>query len=134
MIAQKETKMTKRLLDGALALLLLLTSCVNEIDMSINQLDMESGGGISPLQISVNEAYLTKATGQLTGTSFSHGAEIGVFATAEDGSLYDGNSYDNILYTASGTESNQTWSTNENTTLMLSTTKAKIFAYYPREA
>ena len=46
MIAQKETKMTKRYLDGALALLLLLTSCVNEIDMSINQLDKESGGGV----------------------------------------------------------------------------------------
>ena len=116
--------MTKRYLDGALALLLLLTSCVNEIDMSINQLDKESGGGIAPLQISVNEAYLTKANGQLTGTSFPDGAEIGVFATAEDGSLYDGNSYDNIPYTASGTGSNQTWSAHENTTLMLSTTKA----------
>ena len=45
MIAQTETKMTKRYLDGALALLLLLTACVNEIVLSINQLDVESGGG-----------------------------------------------------------------------------------------
>ena len=45
MIAQKVTEMIKRLLDGAMALSLLLTSCVSEIDLPGYQSNQELMGG-----------------------------------------------------------------------------------------
>ena len=92
------------------------------------------GGGNTPLQISVNESFITKATGQTSGTSLASGAEIGVFVTTSDGASYDAKDYSNIKYTATGEGVGQTWAFDENTPVMLSSTKGKAYAYYPRQA
>ena len=110
---------------------LLLASCSSELDMPVNQV---LGEGKTPLMISVAEQPFTKATGQKTGTSLPSGSEIGVFVTAEDGSPYDGNSYNNIKFTSTGTGAQQSWAYDPSTPVMLSATKAKVYAYYPRQA
>ena len=94
---------------------LLLASCSNELEMPKNQLGVDR----TPLQIAVNENPLTKATGQISGTSLAGGAEIGVFVTASDGASYDAKDYNNIKYTATGTGVGQTWAADENTPVCL---------------
>ena len=107
----------------------LFVSCSSELDSALKGCNDE----FVPLKISVTDEPLSKVTGQNLGPSLSDGAEIGVFVTASDGSLYDGKVYDNILFTANGTGENQTWSVDENTPILLSSTKGKVFAYYPRQ-
>ena len=109
---------------------LLLASCSNELEMPKNQLGVDR----TPLQIAVNENPLTKGTGQISGTSLAGGAEIGVFVTASDGASYDAKDYNNIKYTATGTGVGQTWAADENTPVLLSSTKGKVYAYYPRQS
>ena len=98
--------------------------------MPKNQLGVDR----TPLQIAVNENPLTKGTGQISGTSLAGGAEIGVFVTASDGASYDAKDYNNIKYTATGTGVGQTWAVDENTPVLLSSTKGKVYAYYPRQS
>ena len=109
---------------------LLLASCSSELDMPVNQV---LGEGKTPLMISVAEQPFTKATGQKTGTSLPSGSELGVFVTTEDGASYDSQDYNNIKFTSSGTGVNQTWAYDEATPVMLSSTKGKVYAYYPRQ-
>lgn len=123
--------MRKQLFLGAMASLL-LTSCLNEPE--VPQIEALGGVGRSPLQISVNEDPFTKATGQVSGTSLGNGAEIGVFVTASDGTSYDSQAYDNVKYTATGTGGDQTWAVDESKPVLLSSTKGKVYAYYPRQA
>ena len=120
--------MRKQLFLGAIASLL-MASCSNELDMPQNTV-LE---GNTPLKISVTDQPISKATGQSSGTSLSTGAEIGVFVTTEDGASYDSQDYNNIKFTSSGTGVNQTWAYDEATPVMLSSTKGKVYAYYPRQ-
>ena len=120
--------MRKQLFLGTIASLLMV-SCSNELDMPQNEV-LE---GNTPLKISVTDQPISKATGQSSGTSLSTGAEIGVFVTTEDGASYDRKDYNNIKFTSSGTGAKQTWAYDEATPVMLSSTKGKVYAYYPRQ-
>ena len=61
------------------------------------------------------------------------GSEIGVFLTSYDGASYDNKGYENIKYTATGTGADQSWATDEQSPVILSMTKAKVYGYYPRQ-
>lgn len=63
------------------------------------------------------------------GTELASGEKIGVFVTNTDGTSYDGQGYDNIAYTASGTGSAQKWTAGSQ--VLLSSTVGKAVAYYP---
>ena len=56
-----------------------------------------------------------------------------MFVTASDGASYDSQDYNNIKYTATGTGVGQTWAYDVNTPVLLSKTKGKVYAYYPRQ-
>ena len=81
-----------------------------------------------PLSVDVNARDIT-ARAPIHGTALPDAASIGISLLAEDGTVYDGVTYANLKYTASGTAPDQTWSTPDIPTL--SSTSAKLVAYYP---
>ena len=81
-----------------------------------------------PLSVDVNARDIT-ARAPIHGTALPDASSIGISLLAEDGTPYDGVTYANLKYTASGTASDQTWSTPNIPTL--SSTPAKLVAYYP---
>ena len=81
-----------------------------------------------PLSVDVNARDIT-ARAPIHGTALPDASSIGISILAEDGTAYDGVTYANIKYTASGTAPDQTWSTPNIPTL--SSTPAKLVAYYP---
>ena len=85
--------------------------------------------GTRALDVQVSVQPTSRA--MVKGTALAEGAGIGVNVTAADGGLYDGKDegYLNVLYTATGTGSNQEW--NSTTPVMLSGTEGKMYAYYP---
>ena len=86
------------------------------------------------LEVSV-KTNLTKAgTGLITGNFLPDGATLGVTLRKSDGSRYDGQDYTNVLYTASGTESEQTWAGPAQNPILLSATEGTAYAYFPRQA
>ena len=112
------------------AVSLLLASCSSELDLPVNE--ALEGGDKVPLSVTVSEKPYTKALGQVTGTSFSGGAKVGVFVTGEDGGSYDGRIYNNLLLTNTETPGyiGNAWSF-MGSPVLLSTSKAKVYAYYP---
>lgn len=82
----------------------------------------------SPLTLSVRTG-VPESKSIITGTSLGAGEEIGVFLTDGQGESYDGLSYSNIRFRASGTSSSQSWSADSE--IMLSANKAMLNAYYP---
>ena len=81
-----------------------------------------------PLSVDVNARDIT-ARAPIHGTALPDASSIGISLLAEDGTAYDGVTYANLKYTASGTAPDQTWSTPDIPTL--SSTSAKLVAYYP---
>ena len=81
-----------------------------------------------PLSVDVNARDIT-ARAPIHGTALPDASSIGISLLAEDGTAYDGVTYANLKYTASGTAPDQTWSTPNIPTL--SSTSAKLVAYYP---
>ena len=81
-----------------------------------------------PLSVNVNARDIT-ARAPIHGTALPDASSIGISLLAEDGAAYDGVTYANLKYTASGTAPDQTWSTPNIPTL--SSTPAKLVAYYP---
>ena len=81
-----------------------------------------------PLSVDVNARDIT-ARAPIHGTALPDASSIGISLLAEDGTPYDGVTYANLKYTASGTAPDQTWSTPNIPTL--SSTPAKLVAYYP---
>ena len=81
-----------------------------------------------PLSVAVNARDIT-ARAPIHGTALPDASSIGISLLAEDGTPYDGVTYANLKYTASGTAPDQTWSTPNIPTL--SSTPAKLVAYYP---
>ena len=114
-----------------IASIIMAVSCSEEVEIPGIQGEAE---GNATLKISVSEEPLTKVTGQQSGTSFPAGSELGVFVTEESGSSYEGKYYDNIKFTSTETGAEQTWAYDEATPVVLSSTKAKVYAYYPRVA
>ena len=81
-----------------------------------------------PLSVAVNARDIT-ARAPIHGTALPDASNIGISLVAEDGTPYDGVTYDNLKYTAAGTAPDQSWSTPNVPTLSSST--AKLVAYYP---
>ena len=99
---------------------LALAAC-NDDDSIIDR----TGG--NNLQVEVSAKFNSRAP--IHGTALPDASNIGISLVAEDGTLYDGVTYDNLKYTAAGTAPDQTWSTLNIPTL--SSTPAKLVAYYP---
>ena len=81
------------------------------------------------LQVSVSTESPSESRAIIDGGYLPDGASIGVTLTAEDGSVYDGQAFTNLQYTAAGEGSAQTWSS--ATPASLSITAGKVIAYYP---
>ena len=81
-----------------------------------------------PLSVAVNARDIT-ARAPIHGTALPDASNIGISLVAEDGTPYDGVTYANLKYTATGTAPDQSWSTPNVPTLSSNT--AKLVAYYP---
>ena len=112
----------RRLLAYLCSVSLLLCSCDNTLEDSL----LSNSGGGNSLSISVVTDPVTK--GLITSTYLPTSSKIGVFVTNTSGGDYDGHSYNNILYTADGSDASQTWN---GATIALSMNEGKCYAYYP---
>ena len=104
-----------------------LSGCSNEEQLSLDG----TADATTLLNISVSNAGLTKVGGVVSGSQFDDGASLGLFLTKEDGSAYD-TPYNNIQYTSSTSGGNQVWTA--STPILLTGTKANVYAYYPYDA
>lgn len=83
---------------------------------------------MQPLSLSVIAAAdVSKSL--ITGTSLNSGTEIGVSVEDVQGGEYDGVTYSNIRFTAEGNGNTQSWIPDQE--IMLSASKANLYAYYP---
>ncbi len=101
------------------------TACTSEQEEQI--LDLFSFQ--SMLKLNVNTAEITAARALIESTYLPDKSEIGVTLLASDGNSYDGKSYTNIKFTATGTEESQEWTGSSN--ILLSATAGNVYAYYP---
>ena len=85
------------------------------------------GGVFNELSISVLTSPTTKDL--ITSKYLPTSSEIGVFVTNSSGDNYDGNTYNNILFTAEGSDASQIWT--GASTIELSMNEGKCYAYYP---
>lgn len=80
--------------------------------------------------LSLSVIATTEESRSLITEDYLHnGAEIGICLTDSQGGDYDGVEYPNIKYTATGSSDKQSWSSDQD--VMLSTSKATLYAYYP---
>ena len=87
---------------------------------------------VQPLQLCVSTG-VSESRAVVDGWFLPEGGQLGVSLVAADGSAYDGKSYNNIPYTATGNgyDIPQTWSCTGSVVPSLSTTLGKAVAYYP---
>lgn len=85
------------------------------------------GGGNNALSISVL-ADQSGTKGLIESGYLPDKSKIGVSVTNSTGGAYDGTTYHNIPYTASGTGASQSWS---GSTIPLSMNQGACYAYYP---
>ena len=114
-----------RLFFSAIATMAVTASpgCSNE-----EQLGMEGvTDATTPLNISVSNTLETRMGGVILGATFPDGSSLGLFLTKEDGSSAYDTDYSNIEYVSSN--SGQTWTA--TTPILLTGTKANVYAYYP---
>lgn len=113
-------KITKFLLG---AVILLLSSCSNEFEITQNEL---LSGDRIPLSVNVSANPATKVL--VDGISLPEGSKIGVKLIKSDGTAYDNLTYNNIYYS---TTDGAIWSIDNTKSIMLSSTIGKAYAYYP---
>lgn len=106
---------------------LLLASCANEWDALSDRVESK------PCLLSVSVRNNPRSKSRVDGVYMPDGAELGVFLRAADGSLYNGNSVDNVRYTASGADDSQSWQHDPETPIELLGIKGSAYAYYPRQ-
>lgn len=98
---------------------------------NLQELDRTSFSDLSCLSICVaTPTSNTKAL--ITDDYLPAASELGVTVLNAEGASYDGIDYKNILFTATGSGSSQTWSGVE--TVYLSATQGMCYAYYPYNA
>lgn len=87
---------------------------------------------VQPLQLCVSTG-VSESRAVVDGWFLPEGGQLGVSLVAANGSAYDGKSYNNIPYTATGNgyDTPQTWSCTGSVVPSLSTTLGKAVAYYP---
>ena len=114
-----------KLVAGAIAMMAFTVSpgCSNEEQLSLDG----TADATTPLSIIVSNSLETKAGGVISGNQFGDGVSLGLFLTKEDGSSPYDEPYNNIQYTSSN--SGQTWTA--TSPILLTGTKANVYAYYP---
>lgn len=100
----------------------LFTACNDEEDYVT--------GGASPIKLAVETADV-HARAPIFDATLPDAAQIGINVTDADGKAYDGVTYSNVAYVTTGTGSSQTWAPVSGSAIMLSSTPAKLVAYYP---
>ena len=87
---------------------------------------------VQPLQLCVSTG-VSESRAVVDGWFLPEGGQLGVSLVDADGFAYDGKSYNNIPYTATGNgyDIPQTWSCTGSVVPSLSTTLGKAVAYYP---
>ena len=108
-----------------LAALMTAVSCSIREDRPAGTIDDSDAAS---LELSVTMSQ-TQTKGLMTGTTFPDGSEIGIALFEENSKPYDNLPYSNVRFCAEGTGSSQQWT--PETDVMLSTTKASLYAYYP---
>ena len=98
------------------------TACSDETDIN----NPDNG---KPLQIEVTTAGVENSRSIIDGGSLPDGSQLGLAVTAQNGSAYNGKSYNNILYTSSVADGKQVWETTEKVTV--SDVTELVYAYYP---
>jgi len=116
--------LNKSVLIHLLAVAIVHTSCMDNVD------DLDSANRLSVAVAVNNTDKSTRAF--MTDNYLPDNAQIGVSVVDFSGKNYNASNYNNILYTADGTGDSQTWGTNSE--VMLTTTPADIYAYYPYAA
>jgi hypothetical protein len=97
--------------------LLATTSCIKETDIQ---------QPTDRVQPEINTSVVTDTKALFTASSFSAGAQLGVFVRSSDGTPYNGILYDNVKYTAASSSS---WST--DTPVWLTPENGLMYAYHP---
>lgn len=84
----------------------------------------------TPVPLSLSVITVPDASkSMITEETLHDGAEIGICLTGPDSGTYDGISYSNVRFTADGSSASQSWL--PDTDVMLSSTEATLYAYYP---
>lgn len=104
------------------AISMALTACSKEELFTGQNKDVE-------LSVDVKSKNETATKAIIKETYLPDKATIGLVVEAAAGGNYDGISYNNIPYTATGTGNDQTWDTSSS--VLLSSTIGKVYAYYP---
>lgn len=116
-----------KLAAGFMAAICSLCSCNDESGLGTDKL--------AAMQVSVQtEDRQLTSRGVIDGGALADGSVIGVTLTTADGGNYDGLSYFNLPYTASGEAGAQTWACGGDVIPSLSMTPGKAMAYYPYNA
>lgn len=84
--------------------------------------------GASSLELTVTMSQ-TQTKGLVTGTAYPDGSEIGIALYNENGQIYENLPYSNVRFSAEGAGNSQLWT--PETDVMLSVSKASLYAYYP---
>lgn len=84
----------KHILSQLLCIGAVFTACTD--DTNVNRIDGQ------PLQIAVHTDNPESSRAVIDGGYLPDASSIGVTLTAEDGSAYDGQTFNNLLYTAAG--------------------------------
>ena len=100
-------------------LFLITTSCTDEMVTLDNKRQLS-------LQVAVKDG---NSRAMLSGQFLPEGAQIGVRVVDFNLASYDASVYNNVLYTAKGSDITQSW--DSETKIMLSKTPAFVYAYYP---
>ena len=83
----------------------------------------------SPIVVSVTASDGLQPRGIITGTTLDDGSRIGLSLCDVSGTTYQGITYENISYTASGSGSSQKWDT--ESPILVTNTPGTLYGYYP---
>ena len=84
---------------------------------------------VSPIVVSVTASDGLQTRGIITGTTLDDGSRIGLSLCDVSGTKYQGITYENICYTASGSGSSQKW--DAESPIMVANTPGTLYGYYP---
>ena len=83
----------------------------------------------SPVVVSVTASDGIQTRGVITGTTLDDGSRIGLSLCDVSGTTYQGITYENISYTASGSGSSQKW--DADSPILVANTPGTLYGYYP---
>ena len=84
---------------------------------------------VSPIVVSVTASDGLQTRGIITGTTLDDGSKIGLSLCDVSGTKYQGITYENICYTASGSGSSQKW--DAESPILVANTPGTLYGYYP---